>query len=386
DSDPADRTCGFSETQTIQVLSSVYLIDEPGSLYPYDVYAGEEGVLLHLEFSNETLYDVTLETTSNLLFSDSSSAVTAYLLNPTIVPAGAVNFPLSFGMVDIPAGFSCPDTFLVEVDLHGSYDDGETLFDQRWIASETNAIDVLEPRVLFTPHAVSNQTVHPGARLVELLRLEVAGEMPGEVTIDSLIVTNTTTGVSFPPLRDMDIEILYLYMGSLESSASPRAVESEWSDKGDESSVPSIDGIGSSEELFLARPFTEGDSLLATAHLTGGTATFRLPPDHAVASGQHLFYYVLADVDSFLACDGDSLDLAILSPESIYTTGVAAASFDGSMLDSEGSSPVDGFMTFQMAVESTIPDTIYTAEVDQPVLAFVLPTNGHSPDVLNAVS
>ncbi len=382
----ADRACGFSETQKIQVLNLVYLLDEPGSLYPGDVYAGEGGVLLHLEFSNTTLYDVTLETNSSLLFSDSSYAVTAYLLNRTIVPSGANNFPLSFGTIDIPAGFTCPDTFLVEVDLHGSYDGGATLFDQRWIASETNVISVLGPRVLFTAHTVSDQTVNPGARLVELLRLEVAGEMPGEVTIDSVIVTNTTTGTSSPPLRDLDFERLYLYMGSLESSAYISAEEIEPGDMSEGSSGLSSDRTDNSEELISARPFTDGDSLLAAADLLGGGATFRLPAGHIISSGQRLFYYVLADVDSFAAHDGDSLDLAVLSADSIYTTGEVLPSFDDMILDSEGLSPIDGFMTFQMAVESTIPDTIFTAEADQPVLAFVLPTNGHSPDMLNAVS
>ncbi len=382
----SDRTCGLSGTQKIQVLSDVYLLDVPGSLYPDEFYAGEEGVLLHIELSNETLYEVTLETSSSLLFSDSSSTVTAYLLNRTIIPPGAVNFPLSFGTVDIPAGFACPDTFLIEVDLNGSYNGGASLFDQKWIASPTNAIYVLEPRIFFTAQAVSDQTVNPGARLVELLRLEAIGEMPGEAVIDSLIVTNTTAGTSSPPLRDLDFERLYIYMGVVESSAYPSVDEMEPRLLGDGSSSQISDRIDDSEELILSRPFIEGDSLLATADLDGGSATFRMPSDHTISSGQRLYYYVLADVDSFLAHDGDSLDLAVLAAGSIYTTGDASASFDGMILDSEGLSPIDGFMTFQMTTEDSTPDTIFTAEDNQPVLAFVIPANGHSPDILNAVS
>ena len=381
-----DRACGISETRTIQVLNTVYLLDEPGSIYPASVYAGEEGVLLHLEFSNETLFDVTLETNSVILFSDSSSTVTAYLVNRTIIPSGAVNFPLSFGAVDIPIGFSCPDTFLVEADLHGSYNGGASLFDQRWVTSSANAITVLEPRVLFSAHAVSNQAVNPGARLVELLRLEVAAEMPGEVTIDSLVVSNTTAGDMSPSLRDLNFERLYLYMSPLEAIPYLFTEEGGQEDMGKGSSDLSDDSVARSDELYFARPFNQDDSLLATANLSGGAVTFEFPPGHSISSGQHHFYYVLADVDSFTACDGDSLDLAVLSADSIYTTGEAPPFFDDMILDSEGLSPVDGFMAFQMSVESSVPDTIFTAEADQPVLAFVLPTNGYSPDVLNAVS
>ena len=378
--DVTDRSCGHGGTQNVQVVSDVYLSDEPGSLYPNSVYAGESGVSIHVDFANPTIYDIELDTTSMLSFSDSTYDVIARLANRTVIPPGAVNFPVSFEPVDIPEGFEAPSTCYVRFDLLGSYNGGAEVFHQSWIASSRNMLFVLEPILRFTPHALPSSPVHPGDDLVELLRFEVTSEAPTDLSLDSLIVSNTGTGSI--SLRNLNMSGVYLYRQSSSLLETRMVPESNPVDpaKGEGLSDDPIPGG------LLTRPFSGGDSLVATGRFGSGSIVFRLSSGNIMDSGESAYFYVLADVDSFLARDGDGLDVAVVSEDSVFVTGHAMVSFETTPLNSEGVTPIDGFMPFQMEAEASIPDTIFTTDSNQAVLSMIIPVNGYSPDVLSAVS
>ena len=382
-----DRVCGFSEIQTIQVLSEIYLEDEPGSLYPYEAFSGEGGILFHIEFSNSTTYDISIGTASTLSFSDSTYTVAANLANNTIVPSGATLFPVSFGPVDIPTGFTAPDTCLIELDMHGTYNSGASLFEQRWIASNENMLEIHEPRALFVSHAIPAQPVNPGDRLVELMRFELINESPGDMSIDSFRIDNVTKGSPAPNLQDLDISRIYLYREPAYPAVA-KAADDEPKERGiiQIGESPDQDDFENDAELLLSRPFSQQDILIDSVVFEEGSATFALGEDGSLGPGEHCYCYVLADVDSFLARDGDSLDIEIESETSVFASGIETVVLDEEPLNSDGVTPIDGCMSFQLTMEESTPDTIYTAEIDQPVLAFVVPANGYYPDLLQSVT
>jgi len=375
-----DRNCGNSVVKTVQIVSGVYLEEEPGSLYPRRVYAGESGISIHVDFANTTIYDIELDTNSILFFSDSIYDVTARLANTTLIPPGAANFPVAFEPIDIPEEFAAPETCLVRFDLQGRYDNGGEVFHQSWIASSSNIINVLEPTLRFIPHSLPSLPVHPGDELVELLRFEVISEAPAGITLDSMVVSNMGTGPT--SVRDLNTNRIYLYRQSSSLLGARPTLE--------RTAVDQIEEDGPSLETnprdALTRPISEGDSLVATSRFESGNATFRLTSGKVIAPWESVFFYVVADIDSFLACDGDELDAAITAKDSVFVTGYAMVTFETSPLNSEGSTPLDGFMPFQMNAEASLPDTIFTTDADQPVLAIVIPVNGYSPDILMAVS
>ncbi|MCK4236146.1 MAG: hypothetical protein KAX38_03435, partial [Candidatus Krumholzibacteria bacterium] len=210
----SDRSRSSSSERIVQIVGSMYLVDEPSSLYPSSVYPGQEDVSLHIELNNPVSTYFTLDTTSSISFSDSVQTVTAFLANRTRIYEGASHFPISFEPVTIPPDFSVPDTFALVLDLHGTYFvpgllraqgmDFEGAYDQmpynqNWVASTTNMLVMLEPLVIFEAHAIPSLNVHPGETGVELIRLEVTNESQGDVLLDSLVVANVTTGNSIAP-------------------------------------------------------------------------------------------------------------------------------------------------------------------------------------------
>jgi len=403
--DPQDRSCSSSTVHTVQILGTAYLFDEPGSLYPSSVYPGQEGIAFHIDCTNPMSYSITLETTSSLSFSDGNQIVTAFLGNVTLLYPEAKHFTLSFIAVDIPPDFSAPDTLDLTFDFHGTDFFGNP-FDQTWRASETNRIIVLEPRILLEAHAIPAGTVFPGDRRVELLRVEASNDSPGAILLDSLVVTNVTSGSWEVPHNDVNMSRLYLYRqssltGSLlfeqeefdtervPSTATAKKNDRDASVAGEERKVLGDDtGLGSDTGpvVPLSRPFDDGDSLVATALLEEGNVKFNLSKGRLLPAGHSLFYYVLADVDSFLACDRDSLDLAIVSPDSIFITGSASVSLEHTPLNSEGRCVIDGFVSFQLSLGEALPETLYSGDPDQLVLEAVIPVNGYAPDILSGIS
>ncbi len=366
-----DRSCASSGVQTVQILGSVYLFDEPKSLYPAAAYTGEEGVSVHLDLNNPMPLDFVLYRTSTVSFSDGVHVVTANLQNETTVPAGASHFPVSFDAAQVPFDFAAPDTVDLMLDLNGLY--FFMPFNQSWTASESNRLAVMNPRILFTARPVASGNVHPGDASVELLRIEVMNDSPGDVSIDSLVVSNATVGGGGVPMSDADFGMLRLYSQADEFIAAIEPV-------GEESEGPTSGRDASGRALAASDP------LLAWARFETGEARFLLSPGSRIPAGMSRYYYVVADVDSFLASDGDSLDAEIGSADSVFTTGAASVEFARTPLNSNGACAIDGFKAFQLLVEETIPDTLYLGDSDQVVLSFVVPANGHMPDVLSSVS
>ena len=255
-----------------------------------------------------------------------------------------------------------------------------------------NRLVILEPRLDVEAHAVPGGVVHPGERLVEMLRLEMTNESLAEVTLDSLLVENVTVGNGDVPESDVNFGTLYLYREG--SGSGMKDVDTD-----DESAVSvnnASGAVGDSQpdaedvpggDAVLGRPFSAGDSLVAVAVLGGGAATFRPAAGLEHAAGAGVFYYVMADIDSFYASDGDSLDLAIPWAGAISVTGDVRVAMDGVPLNSEGWSVVDGMMRCQMeVVEGSVTDTLYMGIGDDLVLEVVVPGNGYAPDVLTGLS
>ncbi|MCX5752747.1 MAG: hypothetical protein NTW97_03765, partial [Candidatus Krumholzibacteria bacterium] len=375
-----DRGCGASDVRTVQILGSVYLFDEPNSLYPAAAYAGEEGVSIHLELNNPMLFDFVLYQTSNVSFSDGTHSVTGNLRNVTTVPAGASNFPVSFDAVDVPSDFIAPDTIGLTLEMTGMY--GLMPFDQAWTASVSNRLVMKKPRVLFTARPAFSGDVHPGDAVVELLRIDVMNDSPKTVSIDSMVLSNATAGGGGAPLNDADFGPLRLYARAGAFARNDEPLRDSLA------AVATVgDGIEGADALSGLETAAGGfDSLLAWARFEGGEARLRFPGGRSIPAGTTGYWYIAADVDSFLASDGDSLDIAIVSSDSVFVAGGATAEFSNTPVNSEGKCAIDGFMSFQLAIDETIPDTLYLGDPGQPVLSFIVPVNGHVPDVLSAVS
>ncbi len=369
--DAGDRSCASSGAHTVQFMGPVYIIDEPGSLFPTAVYSGEEDVSIHIDLNNPMSQAIVLHAASTVSFSDGTHDVTATLRNETIVPGGATHFPIAFIPIQVPQDFNAPDTVDLRFDLAGTY--GFLPFNQLWTASESNRLIVLKPRLLFTARPAASGDVYPGDASVELLRVEVTNDSPGDVSIDSLVVSNATAGGGGVPMNDADFGMLRLYSQADEfvSAIDPAVKESE-------GPPGSRDAAG--------RALAASDPLLAGVRFETGEARFLLPSGTWIPAGMSRYYYVVADVDSFLASDGDSLDVEIGSVDSVFITGAAPVEFLRTPLNSDGACAIDGFKAFQLIVEETIPDTLYLGDTDQLVLSFVVPANGHMPDVLSAVS
>jgi hypothetical protein len=373
-----DRSRGASEERTVQILGSVYIFDEHSSLYPASAYAGEEGVSIHLELNNPMPMPFVLEPATTVSFTDGAHVVTANLRNQTTLPAGANHFPVSFDAVQVPPQFFAPDTVDLMLDAVGTY--SLMPFQQAWAASSSNRLIVMRPRILITARPAVSTEVHPGDASVEILRFDVMNDSAQPVSVDSLVTTNVTRGGGGVPLSDADFRQLRLYARSAEFAANDEMLRD---------SLAAFAATGADTgELDAARWISANasDTLLARATFEGGEARFRLAGGRSIPAKTTRFWYVVADVDSFLASDGDTLDLAIPSPDSMFVTGAAPVEFAEAPLNSEGAFPVDGMRSFQLRFEETIPDTLYLGDADQPVLSFVAPPNGHLPDVLTAVS
>jgi hypothetical protein len=391
--DPADRSCGFSSKQKVQVVGQIYLEDDPYSSYPRYIYPGQQDVSFHVDITSPMPGGLSLYTTSYLAFTDGDTILYAFLSNETWIEGGASGFPIAFDPIDIPHDFNSPDTLDIYLSLEGLYD-GTTDYFQSWILGPSNRLIVLEPKLHFVEHAVPSPSVNPGLQDFELLRMEIACESLSDVVIDSLYVSNVTSGYGGVPETDANLRRLYLYkQGSGSSSGSPvldeaRALLASGQQDAFGAGRKAVGGPrDAGDRAFLeSRPFGEGDTLIATAELSYGSATFYPTRGNVLQAFESWYYYVVADVDSFSAADGDSLDLEITSPDSIFITGYASKHFHDIPLNSEGKSIVDGSMSFQFSIGEGVADTLYSGDVYQPVLVIDVPSNGYAPDVLTGLS
>jgi hypothetical protein len=380
DTGPADRSQTVSPLHKIQVTGTIAIGDDPGSIDPVSVYPDQPQVRFRLSFSNPNPEGLTLSRSSMLFLTDGVDTVKAHLGNMTFLPSGASGFPVVFDPVDIPHGLDSPDTADVHLLLEGVYGAGAIPFSQLYTASATNRVSLLEPRLGFTAHTAAAAAVHPGRRLVELLRVEVASEGFTDCSIDSIVV-HQPEGWS---ARQMDagdgsgaIERIYLYRQAEDPAVAGTSEESA------EEELPRGDG---ERPVETGRPFDPTDLLVADGPMESGRATLRLYGGRLMPAGASAFYYVVADIDSFAASDGESVNMTIPSPDSVFIDSDISVVFSGIPLDSEGDPSIDGFMSFQAHLKPLPQDTIYSGTSYCPVLAVDIPSNGDQPDVLTAVT
>ncbi|MHA1289397.1 MAG: hypothetical protein ACTSPB_18570, partial [Candidatus Thorarchaeota archaeon] len=400
----SDRTCGCSEVQTVYVVDYVYVVDDSSSLFPWWVYRGEESVYFHIDISNVSPFGLWLYTSSTLNFISGSDTVSANLANDTWVVAGASNFTLSFAPVDIPWTVNAPDSVRVVLDLHGQDEYGQ-YFSQSWTVSESNTLYILEPTLHFKAHAVPGGIVHPADRQVPVLLLEVINDSPFDATVDSLMVTNAVVGSATPPLSDREFGPLYLYR-LFEGNANLVEISEDEDGTNNEISRVQLDRdrrITFSQEGSLKYPsyisklvqknevtsteiLTSTDSLIAVSQMDNGKCWFELTKANYIPPQTSCFFFFTADIDSFFACDGDSLDIEIPGEEDVVTRGPQSKLFHEHPLNSPGANPVDGFMSFQMKIEQPPVDTVFSGDTLQPVFSAVIPVNGYLPDILTGLS
>lgn len=364
-----DRACTVSAIHTVQIVGVVAVDDDPGTLSPSSVYPGQSGVVFHVDISSPNPAAILLNPAlSYITFDDGIYYLSSNLANETILVSGAAGFPLAFDPIDFPADFSSPDTITARMHLEGIYD-GIDPWDQTWDLSISNRLISMEPTLHIEAQAIPSPMVNPGQRKVELLRMEMTNLSLSSVILDSLVVSNVTSGHLDVPENDSDIEMIYLYRG-LDGVTSRDVTE------------------GTSEEggPQLSRPFSKSDMLVAYAPLDGGTAVLRLTDGMSVPVSDPVYYYVVADFDSFMAADGDRVDLEISSPESFFLTGPVSVVPQEVPLNSEGDVTIDGFMSHQASVIDAVEDTIYSGFQDHPVLVIDLPANGYAPDILTGFS
>ncbi len=364
-----DRACSVSGEQTIQVIGAIAVYDDPASLVPSSVYPGQEEVIFHIDLSNLNTGTIYLDPgVSFMMIDDGTYSIVANLLNETYLAPGSGGFPIAFDAVDIPAEFSSPDTISLTVHLEGIYN--ETIpWDQTWVLSVSNRLVINEPRLYVEAHPLPSPEVNPGERMVELMRMEMTNEGLGEVSLDSIVLNNITVGNVAVPGNDINIERLFLYRG------------------GDDGAVQEIIPMAEDERgLLRSRPFSEGDTLAASAVFEGGQAVFNLTKGRSIPVFDPVYFYVMADIDSFMASDGDRIDVEISSCDSIFTSGPVSIDMEAVPLRSEGANRIDGFMSFQARIVDGVPDTVYSGTDCQHVLIVDLPANGYAPDIISGLS
>ena len=390
DTGPADRSLTVSDKQHVTVLGGIAIFDEPYSLWPDFVYPAEVAVPFFIDLTNPTAGGFRLWTSSFIMFTDGADTVTTFLSNETLIDAGVSGFPVRFDNADIPPTFASPDTLDIIVFMEGIYD-GSFAYSQEWTASYTNCLIILEPTVHFDAYAVPSTPVNPGDRLVELLRMEVACESVTDIILDSLTVSDVADAAArSAAARSHNIETLYLYrqaspegMSSILDAASDIRLKGMPGDLSGETGFSSLAG---ERGMLTDRPLSPSDLLGATVTLDDGSAVFRLESGRLLGAWESTFFYVVADIDSFNAVDGEPLHFGIESPDSISVTGNAAVALLDEPFVSEGTPLIDGFMTFQASFDTALVDTLYSGDDYSNILILDIPSNGNTPDIMSGLS
>ncbi|MBU8920778.1 MAG: hypothetical protein KOO63_02855 [Bacteroidales bacterium] len=368
DSGSADRSQSVSEVHSVQVIGSSPVYETDSSISPDEIYPDMHVDGFQLLISNPNADEIVLmPAVSYLTLTDGVLDVNVNLVNETVLRPGVNDYTIVFDQADIPEAFNAPDTVEVDLHLEGTIQ-GSLFWSQDWTLSESNRIIVDAQTVFVEAYPLPSPAVNPGDRNAEMLRLKITNKGLADVLVDSLVVDNLTTGTFTVPGNDVNFETLYLY----------RQNESIVADQS-----PAEGGV---EDLLKSRPFDEDDSLAATAVFSDGKAVFRLSQGNYVSIGEEVYYYVTADIDSFLACDGDLLDIAVMSTDSIFLAGNGIVESDQSILNSEGISVVDGFVNTQAAVLDVLPDTLWSGVSEQLIFAIELPSNGYAPDLLTELA
>jgi len=336
----------------VQVITPVTLGDVAASLYPAAASAGQPALALRIDVGNAAAVGVTLATTSTISFSDGVSTYSAALRNPTFVPANASDFTLSFTAAAVPAGMTPGASYDLRLALAGTTAEAWAYADT-FLTTGRNAIFITGPEMVVTAGIVGDAIANPGAADVELLRLEFQSAYTAPRTLDSLVVTNTSTGPGTAGELDGLARALHLY--------------------GD------ADGNG-----VLSAP----DSLLGSSLFLNGRAVFDVAGAWTVPAASVSRLILSTDVDSTRARDGDHMNAAITFESDIVfvePTSIAGTISPLDRLDSYGTATIDGMVAMQVAFADAGVDTLASGNTDVWIATLVLPTNGYADDVLKRI-
>lgn len=347
--DQGDPVAGNNAASiNVQVATPISIDDEPGTLYPSATFAGQPDLKIRIGLDNGAAAGVWLDTSCEVEFGDGVNTFVASLSNPTYVPAGAADYTVTFAPSAVSAATVANASYPMTLRLSGSSDESIPYADTL-TTTGTNEIQVKETRVGVEALIVGDYDVLPGTRSETLLALKLSNGYATPRSLDTLVVSNTSSGAGTPAQIDAEVEALRLYADADSSGT-----------------------------------FSAGDDLLATATFAGGRAAFAVGAAWVLPAHGAEQLVVTADVDSFSAADGDVIDAAIL-----WDTDVAfvePTELDDitplSPVNSYGAATVDGMAAHQVALIPAAPDTLYSGELDRLLATVVVPRNGYESDVL----
>lgn len=203
-------------------------------------------------------------------------------------------------------------------------------------------------RVLVTATRIAGGTVHAGQRNVPVLELVLANGYPEARHLQSLMLTNETTGAGTVAQLDADIAHLALDLA-----------------------IPDPVGTGLAHAPLALGSFSNGRVVFDGLDLT-------LDP------GAELRLSITADVDVAAAADGDRLAVGLASPQDV---GFAEATMIGGAWPARSGAvwQVDGFVAAQATVRTVTGLTLAPGDGPVPALDVRLPGNGYLADVLHSV-
>jgi len=339
------------DSVSIQVVTPVLLDDEPGSLYPQQTFAGAPDLKVRIGINNVTDVGVRLGTSSEVEFTDGANTYTSTLANPTYVPANAVDFTISFAPAAVPAAMTAGALYPMTLRLSG-VSDQSVAYAETLSTAGSNEIDVAQTRVGVAALVVGNATALPGSRGETLLALKLSNGYSAARSLDTLVVSNVSTGPGSQGQIDAELEALYLYYDA--------------------------DSTGS---------IGPGDVLLASSSFTAGRAAFAVGGAWSIPGYGIERLLVGADVDSSLARDGDVIDAAILwSTDVVFVEPSSVEDISPLYpINSYGTTAIDGMASYQLSLASTAPDTAYSGDLERLLATVVVPQNGYEADVLNGI-
>ncbi|MDH3216605.1 MAG: Ig-like domain-containing protein [Candidatus Krumholzibacteria bacterium] len=341
------------DTLVVAVKQKPSLIDVAGSLYPNSAFVNDPQLALRIGVDNTSATGITLATTTRVFFSDGINDYWATLTNPTYVPANATNFTLTFSSTAVPSGIAAPDFYDLRLDLNGADDNSFSHTDTVWTTGR-NSIFVDTPKIRLSALPLDVETVFPGQRDATILLLDLQNGYADDRFLDSLIIFNTSLGSGSAAQLDGEIEVIRLF-----------------------------DDVDSSRALSAA------DTLVASSSFDANTALFSIAGSWRVPGSSHRTLIATAHVDSFLATDGDHLDVALLSAADIVFQGNTLVADDFSPLypaDSFGRLVIDGMVPHQISITASAVDTLESGTTDNWVVTLVAPQNGYQVDTLMALA
>ena len=329
------------------------LVDAAGTVYPPATFADATDLVLHVGMDNMSSVGVMLDTTSTILFSDSTNVFSATLANQTYIPGNATNFTATFKPATVPAGMAAPSTYDLKLSFAG-IDDSSTAYTDTFLTTGRNTILVDTPKIVISALPLDVQTAFPGRPNVSILILDFQNGHGSDRYLDSLTVTNLSSGPGTPAEIDSEIERLYL--------------------------VDDVD-----DDRTLSAP----DTVISETTFNANRAIFELAGSWSVSGSGGECLIVTADVDSLNARDPDRIDIAVIAPQDVVFQGSTEINQDFSPLyplNSFGYVTIDGMASHQVSHTPSITDTLYSGSTDTWLMTLIVPQNGYDVDTLLSLS